>query len=455
VTAADEPIRPDELDALFSALGCSAGERVALAVSGGGDSTALMVLFAQWLQQRNADPAAHVVLTVDHGLRPESAAEAAAVAIQAAALGFRHSTLVWEGAKPQAGLQAAARAARYALMGDYADANGISTLLTGHTLDDQAETLLMRLARGSGLDGLSGIAPSRQLGFLRLVRPLLATPKSRLIVTLEQRRIRWIEDPSNQSLYFERARLRAAQANLDGLGLTTDMLALSVRRLQRAREALDAATDEFSAEPPKGAVHTDPVGILRIDAERLRRAPEEIALRLVARCIAAAGGSDEPAPLARLEPLVAALRRDAHADGGSWTLSRALLTATPDTIQIEREPGRLPLPQLTLEGGKSALWDGRFIAAVDGSMPGKVELRALGTNGVAELRRLGSTLRSVRALQLTASFWQGSRLLAVPPVGFWATRELESRLSGVFAGLRRNLRQPGCCSDGDSPEHLP
>ena len=136
----------------------------ALAVSGGSDSTALMVLFADWLRQRRADAGAHTVLTVDHGLRPESAAEARAVADQAAALGFRHALLVWRGPKPSTGLQAAAREARYQLMRDYMGAHDIATLFTAHTRDDQAETLLMRLARGSGLDGLAAIAPSIEAG---------------------------------------------------------------------------------------------------------------------------------------------------------------------------------------------------------------------------------------------------------------------------------------------------
>jgi tRNA(Ile)-lysidine synthase len=170
VSTADEPIRADELDAHFAQARGGGAEGIAIAVSGGCDSTALMVLFAEWLRSRGQYPANHVVLTVDHQLRAESAAEAAAVATQAHALGYRHATLVWDAAKPQAGLQAAARAARYALLSDYARARGLFALLTAHTLDDQAETLLMRLARGSGIDGLASMAPATQLGGFRATR---------------------------------------------------------------------------------------------------------------------------------------------------------------------------------------------------------------------------------------------------------------------------------------------
>lgn len=449
VTAATEPIRPDELDALFARLCGSAGACVALAVSGGSDSTALMVLFADWLRQRGADPAAHTVLTVDHRLRPESATEAETVVGLAATLGFRHATLAWEGPKPRTGIQAAAREARYRLMGDYARANGLATLLTAHTLDDQAETLLMRLARGSGLDGLTAIAPSTSLGQLEIARPLLDIPKARLRATLEQRGIPWIEDPSNQSPAFERTRLRAARATLDALGLTAEMLGLSARRLQRARAALDSITDSHCAPPPVGLVNTDPCGLFRIERDRLGRAPDEIALRVLGRCILAAGGSDGPVPLSKLEAVADGLRRCNSNAPASWTLARALITATPEAVQVEREPGRQPLPRLTLAGGAGALWDGRFAVHVGEGIEGSVEVRALATDGLAELRRLGWPAKGTRAVRLVPSFWRQHALLAVPAIGFWVGADLQGLLSAAFVGLRYNSCVPESPAAGE------
>jgi tRNA(Ile)-lysidine synthase len=439
--AAGDAIQSHELDALFACVGdLRPAEGVALAVSGGGDSTALMVLFADWLRQHGRDGSAHVVLTVDHRLRPESAREAEAVAAFAAQQGFRHATLVWEAPKPHSGVQAAARAARYRLMSEHARAHGLARLLTAHTLDDQAETLLMRLARGSGLDGLTAMAPAMRMGGptggLRLVRPLLDVPKSRLLATLRQRAIPWIEDPGNQSPLYERTRLRAARATLDALGLTAQMLGTSVRRLQRARATLDSLTDSYCAEPPGGIVQTEPVGILAIDRERLSGAPEEIVIRLLDRCIAAAGGSQEPVPLSSLEAIVGSLR--GGGGEGSWTLARARISATPDCIRLEREPGRLPLPCLTLEAGATALWDGRFVVGVDAGFAGSVEVRALGPEGIAELRRLGREVRPARAFRLVPSFWVGSRLLAAPQARYWAQAGLEGPLSAGFVGLRYN-----------------
>jgi tRNA(Ile)-lysidine synthase len=327
-------------------------------------------------------------------------------------------------------------------MGDHARAHGLAALLTAHTLDDQAETFVMRLARGSGLDGLAAMAPATHMdGGVRLLRPLLGVRKSRLLATLRERGVRWSEDPSNQSPAFERTRLRAAQPTLDALGLTPEMLGTSVRRLQRARAAIDSVVASLCAEPPVGVVHTEPEGVLTIDRQRLRRVPEEIAVRLLDRCIAAAGGLSEPVPLSSVEPILVGLR--GGEDAGSWTLSRAHISATGDCIRIEREPGRRPLPVLALAGGASAIWDGRFLVSVAPGFGGSVEVRALGADGVAELRRLGWDAKPARPLRLAAAFWQDARLVAVPPAGYWAEARCKGLLSANFVGLRYNLEASG------------
>ena len=279
MSASNEPLGADEVDGLFAPLlRGPEPPKAALAVSGGADSTALMVLFAEWLQRAGHDISRHTVLTVDHGLRAEASAEADAVAAQARALGYRHAVLAWREDKPATGIQSAARRARYRLMGAYMAAHAIPVLLTAHTRDDQAETVIMRLARGSGLDGLGAIVPCvdiadlgadavREAGAITVVRPLLDVPKSRLVASLRARNRTWIEDPSNQSPAYERARLRAARASFAALGLSDQMLALSARRLQRARRALDAAADRFCET---GAVVADATGYIAVDRTRLR-----------------------------------------------------------------------------------------------------------------------------------------------------------------------------------------
>jgi tRNA(Ile)-lysidine synthase len=401
-----------------------------------------MVLMAEWMVQSGRSLQACTVLTVDHRLRPESASEVEAVARQAAALGLRHATLVWEGDKPRTGLQAAARAARYRLMAAYARAHGIGTILTAHTLDDQAETLLMRLARGSGLDGLSAMAPigplpnSESLDGDRLViaRPLLEMSKARLQATLRQRGIGWIEDPSNASPAFERVRLRSARAVLDSLGLTPAMLALSARRLQQARTALDCWVANV-LDPAAGIVEVHPCGFISIDRNRLGVLPEEIVVRLLARAMAAAGGAGEPVPLAGLEAIVREVV-DRHATG-AWTLARAMLTAAPERLLVEREPGREAPTVLSLVPGTTAVWDGRFRVTADARCATTVEVKALGAEGLRELRTrmevpVGLPIGSLRA---APSFWRGDRLLAVPPLGFWLDGDARTQLAASFVGF--------------------
>ena len=454
------PIEPDELDGLFARF--AALGPVALAVSGGSDSTALMVLYAEWLRRRREKPRNRTVLTVDHGLRPTSADEARAVAALATELGFRHATLHWEGLKPRAGIQAAARAARYRLMGDYMHAHGLSLLLTAHTRDDQAETLLMRLARGSGLDGLSAMAPLTPLGDhggeaedggLWIGRPFLDVPKACLVATLEERKLRWMEDPSNIAPEFERARLRAARTELESLGLTPDMLALSAAR------AVEAMVNEV-CDPEAGIASVDAAcGAVLLDRQALREMAEEIAIRLLERTIMAAGGGERPA-LGKLEALGRSMlearvgsRRAASATDGQarWTLGRAIITLEPDVVRVEREPGREPLPEVTLVPGDEVLWDGRFWVTVAKSHAGApLKLRPLGEVALRDLRRrrlVGP--EASRGGATVPALWRGEEIVAVPSLGYWASAHHRDELRAVFLGLGY---APNAAGPGDRPE---
>lgn len=425
--ADDAPsIEADELDGLFARFFADRPHmRCALAVSGGSDSTALMALMADWIGQGSRSFDAFTVLTVDHRLRPESAAEAQAVARQASALGLSHATLVWEGDKPKTGLQAAARAARYRLMADYARAHDIGLIFTAHTEDDQAETLLMRLARGSGLDGLGAMAPVAPLQdgeSLRIARPLLDVSKARLQAYLRRRGIGWIEDPGNASPVFERVRLRAAKSVLESLGLTPGMLSLSARRLRQARAALDRCVADV-LDPAAGIVEVHPCGFFGIDRGRLAALPDEIIARVLTRAIAAAGGAGEPVPLAGVEAILADL---SSTQAGAWTLARARLAATPDRLLIEREPGRDALPNISLAPGDVVVWDGRFRVSAGQGIEDPIEVRALGVDGVRELRARIDIPAGlpVAVLRAVPSFWRGGHLLAVPPLGFRSSADL-------------------------------
>jgi tRNA(Ile)-lysidine synthase len=281
-------------------------------------------------------------VTVDHGLRPESAAEARAVKRLAGRLGVPHRTLRWTGKKPRTGLQRAAREARYRLLAAAACAAKADHVLTAHTLDDQAETLLIRMSRGSGIGGLAGIRkvsalplPNASGAGMLLVRPLLDIPKARLVATLRHARIAFAEDASNRDPRFARARLRNVMPALAREGLDAARLALLARRIQRAEAALeycvDAAASELSAQP---WAQDAP---LALDAEKFFALPAEIALRLLGRAIACVG-DEGPVELAKLEALHAAL--GPAGTGLRRTLAGALVSLSTQAVVVERAPQR-------------------------------------------------------------------------------------------------------------------
>src|SRR4051794_41062438 len=213
-----------------------------LAVSGGPDSVAMMWLMARWRRALRHGPRL-VAVTVDHGLRAEAAREARDVKALADSLDIQHRTLRWTGAKPGTGLPAAAREARYRLLARAARLAGATHVLTAHTEDDQAETLLMRMSRGSGIAGLAAMARQSQRDGVVLARPLLQTPKARLLATLTKAKIGYADDPTNRDRAFTRPRFRALMSALAAEGFDSRNLARLASRLARANAALQLLAD--------------------------------------------------------------------------------------------------------------------------------------------------------------------------------------------------------------------
>ena len=377
-------------------------------MSGGADSVALMRLVADW-RTRNRPELPVACFTVDHRLRPGSGAEADKVAAWAREAGLDHRTLDWRGRKPRADIQAAAREARYRLLAEACAAGGLSHLVLAHHLDDQAETLLLRLARGSGVDGLAAMPEHADWPGLRIVRPFLDVPKSRLVATLDALGQPWIEDPSNADPRFARARLRALMPALAAEGMTADRLAETARRMRRARAALEAA----AADLHRAAVTEDRAGFCRVDAAVLAGAPEDIGLRVLARVLMGVGGSDYPPRLERLERLYGALTGDGVSGA---TLSGCRIVPAGGGAMICRERGRAGLPAEGL-AGSPVLWDRRFRIEARKTAGRGLTVRALGADGVAEVRKM-SRLRAIpaAAARVAPGVFADERLVAAPLV---------------------------------------
>jgi tRNA(Ile)-lysidine synthase len=314
---------------------------IVLAVSGGPDSIALMWLAARWRRALARGPRL-VAVTVDHGLRSGAAAEAREVRRLARSLDLPHRTLRWTGAKPRTGLPAAARAARYRLLAEAARASGATHVLTAHTRDDQAETLLMRMLRGSGIAGLAAMARESERDGLLLARPFLNVSKSQLIATLKKAKVDFADDPTNRDTSFTRPRLRALMPVLATEGGDTRNLARLASRLARANAAVEVLVDGAERYLALRDRETSHPGF---DAKAFAAMPEEIRLRLLLRAIDRIG-HEGPAELGKVEALLSALdRAGAEKNAGrrpklKQTLGGALVSLIDGRIRVEPAPPR-------------------------------------------------------------------------------------------------------------------
>jgi tRNA(Ile)-lysidine synthase len=365
------PISAQDAKRLFADW--KAAPAIVLAVSGGPDSIALMWLAARWRRTLARGPRL-IAVTVDHGLRAEAKGEARDVKRLARTLDLPHRTMRWTGAKPKTGLPAAARAARYRLLAQAARTSGATHILTAHTRDDQAETLLMRLLRGSGIAGLAAMARQSERDGVLLARPFLHISKSQLIATLKKAKLGFADDPTNRDPSFTRPRLRTLMPVLAAEGGDTRNLARLASRLARANQAVEVLVDgaerylalrdrEASRPEPrtdakafKAKVFDAKIFDAKIfdakifDAEVFVAMPEEIRLRLLKRAIDRFG-HEGPAELGKVEALLALLDRAvAESSRGrpsslsqsrlKQTLAGALVSLIDGRIRVEPAPPR-------------------------------------------------------------------------------------------------------------------
>jgi tRNA(Ile)-lysidine synthase len=333
------------LDACFAELDLAGRGAVIAAVSGGSDSTALLLLLKAHLE--NTAPATKLVaVTIDHGLRPDSAAEAISVGRLCADHGIVHRTLRWSSTKPATGLPAAAREARYRLLAEAAAALGTDIVLTGHTQDDQAETVSMRRRRGTG-PGLAGMAPATLYdGKIWILRPLLRTSRAALRDFLRDIGVGWIDDPTNRNMAFERVRVREA-----GPGSADQTGPAAAARIAQARRAADLVTAHAALVSP---------GLIRLDAEFAASDDRAVAIHALRILLAVSGGTEHLPDLARATALFERLGEGPLCA----TLSRTVVDARRTGVFLYREQRGLPQPGPPRDG---MIWDGRFRISGDGA----------------------------------------------------------------------------------------
>jgi tRNA(Ile)-lysidine synthase len=430
---AEPPLTVAEFDRALTAIGgFEPHPLIAIAVSGGPDSLALAILADRWSRMRGG---AAWGLIVDHGLRPESGAEAETVAGWLAARGIPHAVLAWRGAKPATGIQEAARAARYELLAGWCAAQGCLHLLTAHHRDDQAETYLIRRRAQSGADGLAAMPSVRELPHVRLVRPLLDIPKVRLAAFLDSERQPYLRDPSNRNPVFERARLRLLQEaphpnplpacgeregpgaqRWEGEGQPPELAGPPPELAAiRAHAVARVASERCLAALLAGAVALHPAGFAVLEPTPLA-ASGALGEQALGRVAAVIGGARYPLRrerLARLRETLAAQKPCAATLGG------CRFVPWRDRVLVLRESARCA-PPLTLAPGMTGMWDRRFTARLAAGAPAPVTIGALGDCGIVEFgRHIGADNPLPRLIYSVLPAIRDAAGLAAVPHLFW------------------------------------
>ena len=380
-------------DAAIAEFLTGLGQRpLAVAVSGGGDSTALLHLLAG-----KADLAA---ITINHGLRPEAAAEAAGVAADCVRLGVPHQVLDWRW-DGTGNLSDAARRGRIALIAQWALARGIADVVLGHTADDQAETFLMRLARGSGVDGLSAMSDQRLAQGVMWHRPVLGIRRAALRDWLKAQGLAWVDDPTNDDAAYLRVRARAALAALAPLGITVETL-FDAAKLQAMASA---ALWQVAAEAARKIARVDG-GDVVFDRAGMIALPLETQLRLLAHAVMCVSSAIYRPRLSALAQVHAAL-----VIGRKRTLGGCLLTGNRQVLRVAREWQAVA----AVRCGAGEVWDLRW--QLVGPDSNGLHIAALGEAGLAvvpDWRGQGVPRTSLIA---SPAVWHGADLVAAPLAG--------------------------------------
>lgn len=401
------------------AIGPHPPERIGVAVSGGGDSMALLSVIAQYAADRNIDLN---VITVDHGLRSDARHEIQVVTNMCQRLNLQHDVEFWNGWDGAGNIQSRAREARYELIADWAYAHQIELVALGHTANDQAETVLMRLARASGIDGLSAMAPRSVRHGVTWVRPFLNITRSDLRLYLQAAGLVWTDDPSNENREFERVRVRDALTVLEELGIGVQALVQVADHMRQAREALNWQTFLDARE----MIDLDG-GAIVIDLPRLRVLPTEIKRRMLVHCLTWLSGSIYPP---RRDAVMRAI--EAVMSGRTFTVEGCQLSHHGDRLWVYREFNAVS--DVVAEVGD--VWDERW--CVDGPEDDpEIEVRALGFEALSEIENWRDRGLPRAAIAVTPAIWHDDKLVAAPiaqPDQEW-TAELDAGKDAFFAAL--------------------
>ncbi|MDR2760358.1 MAG: tRNA lysidine(34) synthetase TilS [Rickettsiales bacterium] len=344
----------DEISSSFeSCMGAAGFGRALAAVSGGSDSLALLLSFGEWSKKRGVYVEA---ITVDHGLRPSSSDEAEYVRGLCEKIGIKHTTVKWVGDKPTSNIESTAREARYSLIGEYYRKNNFDCLLTAHHLNDQAETFFLRLFRGSGIDGLACMGRNSFLGGMNVIRPFLNIPKDALRKYLEEKKIKWIEDESNNDEKFLRNRIRAFLNSLPDRDKIAERINFATEEIAKAKRFI---VEEFEKHR-KNILNFSSFGSCAFSYAKLAQIDGDMSLRLLAHAAMKISGNAYKPRLEKLKNLLENIKKLSPADNFKTTFYGCVFEKFEENlIMVYREYNSIGEDKKLIFGEK-ILWDGRF-----------------------------------------------------------------------------------------------
>lgn len=402
------------------------GKTLAIAVSGGSDSMALAILVKNYCNDKGINC---IALTVDHGLRKDSKNEAIQVKNWLKPLGYNHEILTWEGAKPESNIQAEARKARYQLLTKYCIDNNIKSLLLAHHIEDQAETVVMRLLRGSSLNGLQAMLPIRSHNKINIIRPLLGFTKSELQELLISEGQKWIEDPSNQNIDYDRVWLRKMLATHRNSSLLHKRLAETVSRLQQTQEYLSSQIDQYWQEN----VRVDNKGYVWLDKIWFNSVHREIQYQIFHKAIKIVSGRQSAL---RYDSLNKALDVASKEEATRHTLGGCIIHIRNKEIFIYREPSDLE--------NKKIRWENHFLV----SLPSEdYKIEPLGKSNFEKItgeNNIEIDKKLPKAVFYTLpSIWHLDNLVAIPHMGYYKNSDYKDiKCNFIYNETYYNMTKP-------------
>ncbi len=399
-----------------------------VAVSGGADSLALTFLLADWCKKNNIKLSA---VTVDHGLRQGSAKEAESVNSLLKKNNINHIILRWIGDKKSSNIQAEARDARYKLITDFCKDNNAKFLFVAHNKQDQAETVLLRLMRGSGVDGLSGIAEDSQINGVRVIRPLLSYSKNEIRAFLRQEGHEWIEDPSNENIKYARVNVRKFIESAEDSDLLIDRLAETSLNLRRSRDYIETKMSQDCKE----VFFIKSEGYCILDWKKFNSLHEEVAYRLLSSIVKIVGGEYYKPRFEKIKTLYYAIK-DNNLAGGN-TLGGCIIFSdkNKEHIVIARELSSIR-SDIKIEPGQKVFWDNRFSCELDGQIKNSYTISNLGQEGLKQITDSGLDISEIfyskKIIYSLPALKILEKIVAVPQINYYNDSDLQDAISIKF-----------------------